>query len=312
MEETGVNEQTRKPNFNPLLISTIILAAAVVFGLLYIFYLQPQGYLGSIDGGQVVATVNGEKITRDDLYEVMYEEVGDAALEELILKSLILQEGKRLGLSVSEAEIDEELDKIIEMHFDGMEEQLLMAMEYYGMTIASFRESLRLGLMEEKIAMSKLEYTEEEVREFFDENREYFNISDSIELRHIMLETEEEALAVIALLEDSEDFAAVAEEHSLDYMTALQGGDLGVINRGDSVYGFEDDAFALEAGQISAPMSSYYGYHVVEVLGKTDGREVTFEEVKEDVEESYTQYLISLILNEIRNELINNADINIL
>lgn len=303
MEETGGMKETRRPSLiNPLLISTIILSLAVAFGLLYIFYLQPRQ--------QVVVTINGENITRDELYEAMYEQVGEDTLEDLIMMRLIMQEGERLGLSVTEADIDEEIDSIVDLHFGGQKEQLLMAMEYYGMDMDGFRKNLKVGMMEEKIARSRLDFTDEEVREFFDENREHFNLLDEIELRHIMLDTEEEALAIIALLEAGEDFAELASEHSVDIMTGEQGGDLGVIRRGEMFYGFEDDAFDLEPGQISAPLSSYYGYHVVELLGKTAGREVSFEEVREEVEESYSNYLVAMIAGEIRAELMEKAGIS--
>jgi parvulin-like peptidyl-prolyl isomerase len=87
---------------------------------------------------------------------------------------------------------------------------------------------------------------------------------EQVHARHILVQTEDEAKAALARINAGEDFATLATELSLD--TSAQGGDLGWFPRGQMVSEFENAAFALEPGQISQPISSTYGYHIIQVL----------------------------------------------
>jgi parvulin-like peptidyl-prolyl isomerase len=87
---------------------------------------------------------------------------------------------------------------------------------------------------------------------------------EQVHARHILVETEDEAKTALDRINAGEDFATLANELSLD--TASQDGDLGWFPRGQMVTEFEDAAFSLEPGQISQPISSTYGYHIIEVL----------------------------------------------
>jgi parvulin-like peptidyl-prolyl isomerase len=88
--------------------------------------------------------------------------------------------------------------------------------------------------------------------------------------RHILVETEAEAQEIYERLQDGEDFAAVAAEASKDTGSGANGGDLGWFGRGAMVPEFEKVAFALEVGEISEPVQSEFGYHIIQVLGHQD------------------------------------------
>lgn len=88
--------------------------------------------------------------------------------------------------------------------------------------------------------------------------------------RHILVETEAEAQEIYQRLQDGEDFAAVAAEASKDTGSGANGGDLGWFGRGAMVPEFEKVAFALEVGEISEPVQSEFGYHIIQVLGHQD------------------------------------------
>jgi len=85
--------------------------------------------------------------------------------------------------------------------------------------------------------------------------------------RHILVETEEEARATYERLRKGEDFATVAKEVSKDTGSGANGGDLGWFGKGAMVTEFETAAFAMKVGEISKPIKSQFGYHIIQVLG---------------------------------------------
>ncbi len=246
-----------------------------------------------------VALVNGEKIKRSDLYELMYRQSGKDLLESLIIERLILQEGKKSGISVSEADVDAEIEEIIEQHFMGSEDQFTLYLDTQGVTMDTIRHELMINLVAQGIVLADLEITDKEAREYFEENREYFNIPEEVRARHILVETEEEALEMISLLEKGEDFAELAKENSQDPGSKEEGGDLGFFTRGKMVREFEDAAFELADGERSGPVKTYHGYHVIERLEHKDGREVDYGEVADEVNETMRDEKIPQLIQEL-------------
>lgn len=103
---------------------------------------------------------------------------------------------------------------------------------------------------------------------------------EQIHAVHILVATEDAAKAVEDRLKNGEDFAAVAKEVSTDTQTAGNGGDLGWFPRGVMVAPFEDAAFALQPGEVSAPVQSTFGWHVIKVLEREQDRPLTLEMVQ--------------------------------
>ncbi len=259
--------------------------------------------------GEVVATVNGEEITKDELYEAMLTTGGRDILDRLIMNQLVIQEAKKQGIVVSEAEVTEEIQKVIDESFNGMAEFFHQTLSEYGVTEETVREELRTELFLRKIAESELDITEEDEREFFAANQAAFNIHEQVEARHILLDNMEEAENVIQMLEEGKDFGELAGEYSTDQSSAIQGGYLGLFERGRMVPEFEEVAFSLEKGQRSGVVESQFGYHIIEVLDREEAREVTFEEVRDMVNERMTMQLLSNKMGELMYSLRQSAEV---
>ena len=293
-----------------LLLGVIALLLVVVIVMAVMLAQQPAA--ADMDNGDVVATVNGDPITRDQLFQAMYEQGGQEALDQLITRKLIIQEAERLDLTVSEEELDLEIQSIIDESFQGNEEELQSVLEFYGISMESFRDDARLNLLVRKLATEQLEDTEEQARQFFEENRFLFDQEEEIEARHILVESEAEADDILAQLDDGEDFATLAAEYSLDTSNKDQAGYLGFFGRGMMVPEFEEAAFALDIGEISQPVETNFGFHIIELLDRQDGTEAVYEDVEEQVREAMIEDRIPSIINELVRTLYDQADIDYL
>ncbi|MFZ5816469.1 MAG: peptidylprolyl isomerase [Bacillota bacterium] len=232
-----------------------------------------------------VATVNGQKITRDQFYDRMAATAGAQTLESLIRERLIDQAAEQAGVTVTDAEVDEQIARLRERL--GGEQALRQALAQNNMTLAQLLHQVRLQLKATKILSAEIPTADPFLKLFFDQNQKLFDTRE-VHARHILVQTEEEALAVKAELEKGADFAALAGERSLDPSAKSNGGDLGFFGLGQMVAEFEQAVFALKPGEISAPIKTSFGWHIAQVL-EVRGSAADFEAQKEQVRELYLE-----------------------
>ena len=143
--------------------------------------------------------------------------------------------------------------------------------------------------------------TEEAVVARYDEHIAGLPPVEEISARHILLETEEDALAVIASLQGGADFIELAAEKSIG-PSADRGGDIGFFGRDNVVPEFADAAFALQPGQISeTPVQSEFGWHVIKVDERRAEAPPSLEEMRQQFVGEISQELIAEMLDELRD-----------
>lgn len=231
----------------------------------------------------VVAKVNNEVITKDDLYEILVKQNGEQLLNSLISEKIINIEAEKQKIEVSEEDIQKEIDKIAGNY--GGEEAFNQAIQYYGYTLEDIKNDLAMNIKIKKLLEPSISISEEEMKNYFETNKETFNQEEEVKARHILVETEKKAKEVIEKLNAGGDFSELAKEYSMDEATKELGGELGFFGRGKMVAEFEESAFALKLNEISEPVKTKYGYHIIEVEEKKEAKEANYEESKDMIKE---------------------------
>lgn len=257
-----------------LIIAIVLIASTLVSVTLY---------MNKDDSNTVVATVNGEKITKEDLYNFLVKSNGKQALNVLVIEKIVRLEAKKQNINVTKEDIQAEMDKMIE-EFGG-EESFNNALQFYGVTRADMEYDIEMNLYLERLLEPVIEITEEEMKEYFEENKDSFAQKEEVKARHILVEDEETAHEIKEKLDNGADFEELAKEYSTDTGTKDKGGDLGYFTKGKMVKEFEDVAFSLAVGEISEPVESQYGFHIIKVEDKKDAKEANYEESKEAIRE---------------------------
>ncbi|MBC7339506.1 MAG: peptidyl-prolyl cis-trans isomerase [Firmicutes bacterium] len=251
---------------------------------------------------EAAAVVNGKVITRDQLYREMYIRVGEDVLEEMIDAVLVQEEARRQGVVVSDEEVRQEVDRMIQEQYSS-EQAFLETLDYYGMTRVDVEAQWRVYLAARKMLLPQIQVGDDEIESYFEAHRDEFDEQEAVRLRHILAGSEEEARQILAELRAGADFAALARERSLDKATASEGGDMGLVGRGQLPPELEDMAFTLPVGEWSDPVEAADGFHILQVLERREAREVSLEEVRdrvverlqeEKLAEMYPEWLSSL------------------
>lgn len=218
------------------------------------------------DPAKVVARVDGTPITEADLAvaaedpSVSLPGMSEAQKRDLLVGYLV---DLKIGAKAAEAaKVGESAD--------------------FARRLAYFRDKLLLDdYLEREV---KKTVTPDAARKLYDETVKGVKPEDEVRARHILVEGEDEAKKIVARLKGGEDFAKVAAETSQDPGSKSDGGDLGFFTKERMVAPFADAAFKLAPGQLSEPVKSQFGWHVIKVEEKRTKPVPTFEEMKEQIE----------------------------
>lgn len=220
---------------------------------------------------EMVAKVGDEIIRRQDLevrrpttvmgtveeMERMKETAMDLKriLNEAIDLTLLATEAKKTNVVNNPA-----LKAKIRYYVDG-----LIAQEY----VSSYINSL-------------ISVSETEILDFYKANSKYQQ-KEVIRARHILVKTGEEAKEILNKIKAGEDFSKLAKEHSIDENARETGGDLGWFDRGKTVKPFEEAAFSLKEGEVSEPVKTSYGYHIIKLENRKTNPPVELGKVRSEI-----------------------------
>ena len=162
----------------------------------------------------------------------------------------------------------------------------------------------RAAVLREFLVQQTIEQglTEEKLRALYEEKKgEEGFAQDQVHVRHILVQSEDEAKAAIEEIEEGADFAEVAREHSVD-ASAPSGGDLGFISRDQVVPEFAEAAFALEAGETSAvPVQTQFGWHVIDVVERRNV-EPSYDETAPQLRQELAREIVTALVENLRSD----------
>lgn len=272
------------------------------------------------DAAEAVAVVNGIPIERSRFESTIAQSEAQAAqqgqqitperrsqlreqiLERLIEEELLYQQSIKEDIEVSEEEIANQLERT-RANFPN-EEQFQAALSQAGLTVEDLEEQVRRSLAINRLIAQEVgqnfEVTNEEAQAFYDENPQFFQQSEQVEARHILVSTEgvegEEAMTeareraedIKERLEGGADFETLAEEES-DGPSASRGGNLGTFGRGQMVPPFEEAAFNLDVGEISDVVETRFGFHIIQVTNKSESGTQAYADAKPQIDQYLSQ-----------------------
>lgn len=224
----------------------------------------------------VVGNVSGASITKGELIKAMWYRNAPFALSELLDQKMIDIASKKAKVAVSPSDVKKKIDEIVTR--SGGPEGFQLALTQHRYTESKLEAEMKSTAQIEAMVKKDTKITPAECAEY-------------IKARHILIlfprdikEKDQQEAAAKAKADDiekriknGEDFSKIAMEVSEDPGSKPQGGDLGWFNKGRMVPEFETAAFALEKGQISEPVKSGYGYHIIKLEAK--GKDATGAEL---------------------------------
>ncbi|MFZ5595735.1 MAG: peptidylprolyl isomerase [Bacillota bacterium] len=295
-------------------VSCKVLAAVIAILLMTV------ALASGCSSGGTAAVVNGEAISTKQLdetvqnmiksyqaYGYQIDEKQDAdmvamirsqAIDNLINKTILLQEAKKMELTVTPEEVDKELANI---KGKMSEEDYRKRLQDSGLTELKLRQeiekSLLISKLEDKVVADVPPATVDQAREYYQQNKEEFLVPVQYQVRHILamtmgkdgdpaqvdLEARTKILSILEQINQGKDFAELARQNSEDPGSASDGG-LFTFSPGEADPAFDAAAKALKPGEITKdPVKSQYGYHLIKMEKITPEKQKTFDEVKDEI-----------------------------
>lgn len=292
----------------------------------------------ALDG--VVAVVNNGVIMRSELDERIAQieqqaqaqggtlpsrsQLESQMLERMVMEEIQLQMARDANLSIDDTDLNRQVRTIAESNGMTLDE-FADAVEADGMTLAGVRDDIRREMLMRQVQQrqisNRVSVSERDVERFLSQQGQSGeqNFIEETRVRHVLIaltpnRDEDQARAraeeVRQRLSQGSDFASVAREFSDDSGTALNGGELDWVRPGQTVAPFEEAMRALEVNQVSQPVRSQFGYHVIEVLDRRR-QDVTQESQREQVRQAIFQRRANEELETWQQEIRSQAFVDI-
>lgn len=259
--------------------------------------------------GGAVATVNGEPISTSAFQDKLEASPGARnTLQQMVQEALILQYAKSNNISVTDQEVAAREDELKANFPNGSWDEMLKAR---GLSEADVQQALREQIILDKALAKQVTITPAQIKTYFDKNHAAYDKPEMVQARHVLVADLPTAQKVEAALKSGQDFSAVAKQYSTDPGSKDKGGELGSFKRGQMVPAFDKVAFSAPVNQISPPVKSQFGYHIIQVESRTPAQTATLASATPRIEEALRQQQEAPLIQPFLQNLQQKAQIKV-
>ena len=197
-----------------------------------------------------------------------YEQLKGQAITFLIQRAEFAQAADDMGIKISDDKVNKRIDQLKKQFYGGSDERYKKTLEQQGLTEDQAKEEVRAQLISEELfkkVTSNVNVSKAEISSYYKTHKSQYQQPESRDVRHILVRKKALADKIRAQLERGASFAALAKKYSKDPGSASNGGKL-TVSKGQTVPAFDKTAFALAKGEISQPVHTQYGYHIIQAL----------------------------------------------
>jgi foldase protein PrsA len=301
--------------------SAVLAAGAVVLAL----FAAGCGSGGSKVPSGAIAVVNGTQISRSELdgwltqakksYQARKQQFPKAGTSEyqdlqtqlvavLVQREEYQQAARDLGIAITSKDIDKGVREYVKQNFAGNRKKFEQALRAQNFSESLFRKTILVTVISQKIfekVTKDVKVTTKEAQDSYNQNLATYEQKASREVRHILIAKKKangevdypksKAFAdqLYARLKHGADFGALAKKYSADTSSAVQGGKY-LAYKGQTVPEFDAAVFSLKTGEISEPVKTTYGYHIIQAVSKiTPGKTTPFSKVENTIKQTLLQ-----------------------
>jgi parvulin-like peptidyl-prolyl isomerase len=258
-----------------------------------------------------IAQVDKTYITLNEVYVKMSANYFTKTLDDLISEKLLINYANKNDIKVVKNEVQNIINNI-KSRFNS-EKDFKKELLKMNISEKDYSKMIENELLAQKalISILNLNVTDEDAKRYYDSNPEQFKIPQSVKLRQIFVNTEQEANDVYIALEAGANFEKMAELKSVDENLKKKAGDLGYITKGMLIPEIEKEVFAMEANKYTKPIKTGNGYSIIKVEDKKNERTIPFEDIKEKIKGSIKFEIINQNKNRVLNILKEKSEIKI-
>jgi len=260
-----------------------------------------------------VAVVGSEQVTKEQFQELMarakksydtqkrpfpkpgsteYEQLKGQAVTYLVQQAEVQEQASAEGIDIGDDKVDKEIARYKKDFYGGSDARYEAAVKKQGLTDEQARETIRQQLTAQalfKKVTGSVKASDADIQEYYNTHKSQYVQPESRDVRHILVPKKALADSLYAQLKAGANFAALAKRYSKDPGSAANGGKL-TVSKGQTVPEFDKTAFELKKGELSQPVKTQYGYHVIQALSGIKPAQTTpLAKVKDTIRQQLQQ-----------------------
>lgn len=260
-----------------------------------------------------VAQVNGQSVSQEQFNQLLaqakksyvtqkrkwpaagtteYDTLKNQAVAYLVQRAEFQQEADKLGVKVTDADVEKRLKQIKKQYFGNSASRYAKQLKTQGLTDAQVRDDIRAQLVQEKIfknVTGNVKVTDGDAKNYYTAHQSQYGTPEQRDVAHILVKSKKLADQLYQRVKNGADFSKLAKQYSQDPGSKAQGGKL-TISKGQTVAPFDQTAFFLPTGKFSHPIKTDFGWHIIKALSAIKPAKTTpYAKVKASIKQQLLQ-----------------------